>query len=176
MAAQRLHFRNNLSSWLKVSLVVCGVLQLAAAIFAFQLRNQLSEFALSISPLAYYDAIESADNLESAETAANIATVAVVIVLLIWLNRAYRAWGRPKLRVTGVLSIISIALAVGFRVLAHQRESRANELSFLIFEPMIPLNLIHESVTFEGIGLLLGVLSTGLVFLYIRQTSSKNWI
>ena len=50
MAAQRLRFRNNLSSWLKVSLIICGVLQLVTAVLALRLNIQIQDLAEFVSP------------------------------------------------------------------------------------------------------------------------------
>ena len=176
MAAQQLRFRNNLSSWLKLSLVACGVLQFAAGIFAFHLSSQIIDFTAYVSPSGFYDMTNTANSLEMAETAANFVTIASVIVLLIWVNRHHRAWGRPKLGASGVLSLVVVLLAVALRLLAARRETSALEISNVTFDPIFALNLARQALVTKGVGFIVGAISTVFVFLYVRRVSKRNWI
>ena len=176
MATNRFRFRNNLSSWLKVSLIICGVLQLVTAVLALRLNIQIKEFAEFVSPSGLMDLTSTADSLDLAETIANITTIATVIFLLVWLNRYYRAWGRPRVRIMGSISLVVIVIAIGVRLLAARRESSAIQISELAFDPVFVLNALRRSLLFKGLGFLFGAISTVFVFLYVRPIAKRNWI
>ena len=176
MATNRFRFRNNLSSWLKVSLIVCGLFQLVTAVLALRLNLQAKEFAEQVSPSVLLDMTSTANSLELTETITNIATIGTVIFLLVWLNRYYRAWGRPKVRIMGAISLIMIVVAVGFRLLAAQRENSALQISELAFDPVFVWDALRRSLLLKGVGLFFGAVSTVFVFLYIRPVAKRNWI